>query len=268
MKRLTILMGVFLLTLVMLSTTCGKKQHITISKTSMTFSYAGGDDVFQVNADCYWEIVGLPDWISVSPSSGNGNGNVVVTVKRNDESQDRNFLMYVIPTSGKPKRGIQIVQMKPDISAILNKVWFTLSDERWDTDFWDHVIPESYRSYNYYSNDEYEHWFFYFYDEHNGYQIRTFNGDTINYPFSFTYYPSIDSLDISFDLIGDTIAQEDYHTIVHQLDNDFFVFSHAYRPHQFEKITTANVTGEDKAVFKINPKKNQAKPRGPLIEVK
>ena len=268
MKRTTIWMGILLIALAMLASSCGKKQHIKVSKTALTYSYAGGDDVFLVEADCNWEVIGMPDWVTVNPSSGSGNGNVAVTVKRNNSLLDRNHLIYVTSETGKTKKSIQVVQTKPDISAIVNKVWFALSDERWDTDYLDRIIPDSYRSYNYYSNDEYEHWFFYFTNAHDGYQIHTYNGDTVNYPFSFTYYPDVDSLDISFTVIGDTTALEDYHTIIHQLDDEFFVFSHAYRPHQFEKITTANVTGEDKAVFKINPKKNQPKPRGPLIPVK
>lgn len=267
MKRTMIYLGALAFALMMLNTSCGKKQHIEISKTAMIYSYSGGEDVFRVEADCGWEVIGMPDWITVEPVSGSGNGNVVVRVQRNNSLIDRNHLLYVTSETGKTKKSIQIVQMKPDISAIVNKVWFTLSDERWDTDYFDQIIPESYRSYNYYADDEYEHWFFYFTNEHDGYQVRTYDGDTTNYPFSFTYYPDVDSLDISFEVEGDTLV-EDYHTIVHQLDNEFFVFSHAYRPHQYEKITTANVTGEEKAIFKINPKKNQAKPRGPLIPVK
>ena len=256
-----------LFALAMLVSSCGEKQHINLSKTSLAYTYSGGDDVFQVVADCNWEVVDLPDWITVSPSSGYGNGNVVVTVKRNDTTHDRTHFLYVISENGKTKKGIQIIQVKADISAILHKVWFTLSDERWETDYLDHIIPESYRIYNYYSNEGFENWFFYFTDEHNGYQVHTHDGDTVYYPYTFTFHPEVDSLDICFEVIGDTSVLEDYHTVIHQLNDEFFVFSHAYRPHMFEKITTANVTGDDKAVFNINPKNKQTKPHGPLIPV-
>lgn len=267
MKRSTFWMGVFLLALAMLASSCGKRQHITLSKTNLTYSYSGGNDLFEVVADCNWEITDIPNWMTVNPTSGNGNGNVAVNVSRNTTGNDRNQVLQVVSENGKTKRGIQIIQTKADISALLFKVWFTLSDERWDTDYWNHVIPESYRNYHYYSDDIYEHWFFYFFSEHHGYQVRTYNGDTINYPFTFTFYPDVDSLDMSFDPVGDTVVLEDYHTIIHRLDNEFFVISHAYRPHQYEKITTANVTGEEKAVFSINPKKVKAKPKGALIPV-
>ena len=261
-------MGVFLLTLAMLVSSCGKRQHIDLSKNTMTFSYSGGEDVFQIEADCNWEVVDLPDWATATPIYGSGNGNVVVTVDRNNSLIDRNHLIYVYSENGRTKRSIQLVQTKADISAILHKVWFALSDERWDTDYMDRIIPDSYRIYNYYGNEDLEHWFFYFTDEHNGYQVHTYEGDTVYYPYTFTFYPDVDSLDISFEVVGDSTVMEDYHTIVHQLDNEFFVFSHAYRPHQFEKITTANVTGDQKEVLKVNPKKIQNKPKGPIIPVK
>lgn len=257
-----------LFALVVLTASCGKRQHIIISKASLTYTYSGGNDMFRVEADCSWEVVGMTDWITVNPTIGDGDGNVVVTVKRNTTSQDRNATLYVVSDNGRTKKSIPIYQIKADINTIIQKVWFTLSDERWDTDYLDHVIPESYRSYNYYSNEDFENWFFYFDDDHRGYQIRTYNGDTIIYPYTFTFYPDVDSLDISFEVIGDSTIMEDYHTIIHELNNEYFVFSHAYRPHQFEKITTVNVTGEEKAPFKINPKKIQTKPKGPLIPVK
>ena len=239
-------MGVLVFALTVLSVSCGKKQHIVISKASLTYTYSGGIDVFRVEADCNWEITGMPDWVSVNPTSGSGNGNVAVRVQRNTSSQDRNTLLYVVSDNGRTKKGIQVFQVLADIN----------------------VIPESYRSYRFYSNEGFENWFFYFYDDHSGVQVYTHDGDTIYYPYTFTFYPDVDSLDISFEVVGDSTIMEDYHTIVHQLDNEFFSFSHAYRPHQFELVTTANVTGDQKKDLKINPKKVQAKPKGPLIPVK
>ena len=268
MKRTTVCMVALWFAILALATSCGDKQHIIISKASMTYTYSGGNDVFQITADCGWEITGATNWITVNPTTGNGNGNVVVTVNRNTTSQDRSVTLYVTSENGKVTKSIQIIQVRADINAIIRKVWFTLSDERWDTDYYNHVIPESYRIYNYYSNEGFENWFFYFLDDSTGYQIRTYQGDTIYYPYSFTFYPDVDSLDIFFQVVGDSTLLEDYHTIIHQLNNEFFVFSHAYRPHQFEKITTANVTGGQKGMFKVNPKKIQNKPKGPLIPVK
>ncbi len=274
MKRTAVYMGVLLLALTVLAPSCGKKQNITLSKESLTYTYSGGNEMFRIEADCDWEIVGMPDWITVSPANGSGNGVVAVKVDRNTSSQDRNALLNVVSSNGRTKKGLWVFQIKADINTILYKVWFTVTDERWDTDYLDRIIPESYRSYRYYSNPGYENWFFYFYDDHNGVQIYTNNGDTIYYPYTFTFYPDVDSLDICFEviadstLIADSTVMEDYHTIVHQIDNEFFSFSHDYRPHQFEMVTTANVTGNQKDVIKINPKKVQAKPKGPLIPVK
>ena len=261
--------GVLLVTLLVLTaSSCRKKQHIVISKASMTYPYSGGNDVFRIEADCNWEVVGAANWFTVNPTMGSKDGNVVVTVARNNSMQDRYATLYVVSENGKVRKSIDIIQTSADISVIINKVWFTLTDERWDTDYFNEVIPESYRIYSYYSNEGYENWFFYFLENNSGYQVRTFNGDTIYYPYNYTYYPDVDSLDISFEIEGDSIVREDYHTIVHQLDEENFVISHAYRPHQYEKITSVNVTGTRREVFRINPKKIQRKPKGPLIPVK
>lgn len=268
MKRTAIWIGVLFLALSVLTTSCGNMQHIDISKASMTYPYSGGNDVFRIEADCNWEVVGAANWFTVNPTMGSKDGNVVVTVARNNSMQDRYATLYVVSENGKVRKSIDIIQTSADISVIINKVWFTLTDERWDTDYFNEVIPESYRIYSYYSNEGYENWFFYFLENNSGYQVRTFNGDTIYYPYNYTYYPDVDSLDISFEIEGDSIVREDYHTIVHQLDEENFVISHAYRPHQYEKITSVNVTGTRREVFRINPKKIQRKPKGPLIPVK
>ena len=162
MKRTAIWMEVLLLALSVLTTSCGKKQHIVISKASMVYSYSGGNDVFRIEADCNWEVVGAANWFTVNPTMGSKDGNVVVTVARNNSLQDRNATLYVVSENGKVKKSIDIIQTSADINVIINKVWFTLTDERWDTDYFNQVIPESYRSYSYYSNAGYENWFFYF----------------------------------------------------------------------------------------------------------
>lgn len=267
MKRTAIWIGILMLVVGSMSS-CGKKQHVDISKTSLVYTYSGGNDVFRVEADCNWEVSGMPDWITVNPSTGYRDGNVVVSVARYNGSQDRYASLSITSENGKVTKEIGVFQIRADINAIIRKVWFTLSDERWDTDYFNHIIPESYRSYNYYSNEGFENWFFYFIDDSTGYQVRTYQGDTTYYPYKFAFYPEVDSLFISFETEGDSVVREDYRTIIHQLNNEYFVFSHAYRPHQFEKITTANVTGNQREVFKVNPKKIKAKPKGPLIPVK
>lgn len=268
MKRNTIWVGVLLLTLMMLAASCRKEQRVDLSKDRLVFTYSGGNDVFQITANCDWTVTGMPDWITVNPASGSKDGNVAVHVDRNFSFVDRSALLTVVSANNKVKKDIEVVQTPVDISNITRKVWFVRTEERWNSDYWDVVIPESYRSWTFYADAGREQWFFYFLENQTGYEIHIVDNDTVYYPYQFVYQPDYDSLYIRFEMINATDSIEDYHTTIQQLDNEYLVFSHAYRPHQFEKVTSVNVTGDEKKTFRINPKKIRQKPKGPFITVK
>lgn len=267
MKRNTLWIGVLFVVLMLSAASCRKPQRIQLSKNQLVFTYSGGDDVFQVTANCEWSVTGMPDWITVNPTFGEKDANVAVKVSRNNSTIDRSAMLTVVSSNGKASQNIEVTQTPVDISAIVNKLWFARTEERWNSDYYDVVIPESYRSWTYYTDAGYEQWFFYFRDDNSGYQVHIFNNDTVFYPYQFVYEPDYDSLLITFDLVSDSLPQENYHTVVHQLDNEYLVFSHAYRPHQFEKITAVNVTGNRNKPFRVNPNKIGRKPKGPIIPV-
>lgn len=259
-------MALLFLMLVALAS-CGKKQHIQLTKGIIVFSFAGGSDLFEVEADCGWivEVYGNPDWLTVNPTSGTNNASVAITVANNDTHLDRSAMIAVVSENAKIRREISVVQTKVDISAIVRKVWFLRTYDRWDTDYYDRVIPESYRQITYYSNPGFENWFFYFVEDSVGYEIKTFEGDTIYYPYQYAYYPEGDSLYIVFQTVVDTV--ESYHAVIHQLNGTDFSFSDQYLPHQFEKLNLVNVTGDRRNAISDHPKKTAVKPKGPLIQL-
>ena len=265
MKKHFIWIGLVTICLWFASASCCKKQHITVSKEILTFNFEGGMDFFQIEADCDWNIETTADWFTVSTETGSNDATITVTVQRNPHTAERNALLTVVSANGKIKKTIKVVQNQIDISMIVEKVWFTRFYERWDTDFYNEYIPESYRSWTYYSDPGLENWFWYFFEDTISYQIHTVNYDTVYYPFEYIYYPEGDSIYINFLTVDETV--EDYHATIHQLDHEYFTFSDAYRPHQFEKITTVNVTEKGRSEIKINPKKVKSKPAGPLIPI-
>lgn len=270
MRRNALLIGALLLTLLVCTSSCKKRQHIrSVSKGLIVFSYTGGDDVFTIDADCEWtiEVESSADWITVNPTSGANEANIAVSVEWNHTNADRSTLLTVVSANGKAKKEVQVLQTVPDISAITNKVWFLRNYERWDTDYFNTVIPESYREYTYYTNAEYENWYFYFYENQTGFQIHTENYDTIYYPYEYVFYPDGDSLFISFETEGSD-QREDYRAVIHRLDNEDFVFSNLYRAHQYEKLFMKNASASKATPLKPNPKKFRKKPAGPLIPVK
>jgi len=179
------------------------------------------------------------------------------------------LLLLVLSTSCCKKKEKEQEQIQEFNNAITGKVWFTLTEERWNTDFYNQYIPDSYRSWTYNKVPAgSENWFWYFFENSTSYLIHTINFDTTYFGFNYSYTPSNNSVYINFQTEDGTV--EDYNASVDRLDNNGFILSHEYRYHSFERVTAENVTNSDKKgiEFKINPKNVQYKPAGPLIPVK
>ena len=268
MKRSIVCITALMLTVLIGSTSCCKRQHITLSKESLTFCSQGGRDFIEIKADCDWTIEkgASADWFSFNQTEGSNDAVIALNISPNETHVDRNGVFTVISSDGRTKKSVPIVQTNIDINKIINKVWFTRLYERWNTDFHNQYIDESYRSWLYYAEPEYENWFFYFLNDGTGYEIRSYHYDTIYYPYQYMYYPDCDSLFISFQTVDDSLT-EDYRAVIYELNQERFVFLNEYRNHQFEKINTVNVSNSKREI-KINPKKVVRKPAGPLIQVK
>lgn len=269
MKRHSLWILPLLLIAVISFTSCRKRQHLEVSKSLIVFGFARNTDVFNVEADCDWTVDtdNTEDWLTVSPLSGSNDSTVAVTVQKNTNLYDRNTTFAVVSENKKIRREITVAQSKIDINIAANKVWFLRTYERWDfSNYFNEIIPESYRSWIYYTNPGFENWFLYFQEDSTGYEVHTLQGDTVYYPYQYIYYPDGDSLYIVFQTINDTI--EDYHAVIHELNNSNFSFSDEYDPYQFEKLNMVNVSPSKRNEVKINPKKIASKPKGPLIQLK
>ena len=152
------------------------------------------------------------------------------------------------------------------INAVTNRVWFTSFYERWDTDYHNDSIPDSYRSWTYYKIPGSENWLWYFFEDYTGYEIHTEDYDTIYYHFEYSYKYKDNSLYVKYETIDG--STEDYHAVIKQLDDNLFIWTNEYRSHSFEKVTTENVTGHQRGgEFKVHPKKVSYKPVGPMIPI-
>lgn len=247
---------------------CCNRQHLDVSKSVIVFGYAGGNDFFNVEADCNWtiQVDDNQSWLTVNPISGSNNASVAVTAHQNNGTANRSANITVVSENGKVSRRVVVTQSKVDISPVMGKVWFLRFYERWDMDYWNNVIPESYRSWTYYTDIQFENWYFYFYDDHTGYQVHTNQGDTIYHQYHYDFYPDGDSLNIVFENINSTT--EDYHAIIHELNNGNFSFSDPYDWHEYEKLNLVNVSTSKRNELKINKAKIAPKTAGPLIQVK
>lgn len=250
--------------LLFVASSCQKKQHISVSKTSIAFEYSGGSETFVIEADCDWNLRASSSWFTVSQTSGSNKATITVTAPANNSTTWRNGTITVTSSNGKSSQTVNVAQAR-DIAILINKVWFTTFYERWNTSYYNDSIPDSYRYWQYYANPGDENWFWYFIEDDISYQIHTKDFDTVYYPFEYTYYPDGDSIYINYVTVDETV--EDYHATFNRLDDQYFVLVNEYRPHQFERITSANVTGNSRRELRINPKKVKSKPAGPLITV-
>lgn len=265
-KHLTLLVMLGM-ALSLVITSCRPKQHVYLSKKNVIFAPVGGVRTVKVYADCKWtaELVTGGNWCNVEPMEGDLDGTLTIRVGEYNETEDRNAIIRIISENGKIKKDITVTQRRITMEDIINKVWFLHFYERWDTDYYGEFIEDSYRTWHYYAEPEYDNWFFYFLEDSTGYQWRAKNHDTVYYAFSYVYYPLEDSLYINY-VTDSTDVVEDYLAIVEKLDDEEFIFQNEYKSHQFERLTMANVSPNKKTPF-VKPAKVMKKPKGPIIQV-
>lgn len=256
------------LTLCLGATSCCKKQHLYLSKNYAFFAPVGGLRSIRVSSDNHWtvQIADHPEWLSVSPMEGNDGDVLSIRAEEYKELSERSALITVTSENGKVKKTIRVTQRPIEIADLTNKWWFMHFYERWETDFYNDSIEDSYRSWTYWAEPEYDNWFFYFLDDSTGYEFwaKKHSQDTVVFTFNYVYYPLEDSLYINYETDSADVV-EDYLTIVEQLDEESFIFRNEWAEHRFERLTMANVTAK-KHPF-VKPKKITKKPAGPLIQV-
>lgn len=62
-------------------------SRISVSPTSLSFLASGGTKQIQVTSDGDWSVSGLPDWCTLSMSSGSGNATIQLTAVANGGAQ-------------------------------------------------------------------------------------------------------------------------------------------------------------------------------------
>ena len=249
------------------ATSCHHKPQLFLSKNKVIFAPVGGLRSVKVYSDCAWtvKIADQQDWFTVSPMSGENGDIISIRASEWNEATDRSAIIIVESEDGRVKRELTVNQRRIEMTDLINKFWFMHFYERWETDYYDQYIDDSYRNWHYWYGPEYDNWFFYFLEDSTGYQWHAKNNDTVYFAFNYVFYPLEDSLYINFetDSVG---LVEDYHTIVEELDGETFVFQNEYRQHRFERLTLDNVTLQQKYPF-VKPKKVSKKHPGPIIQV-
>lgn len=69
--------------------------YIEIDTKSIEYGSTGGDYTLKVTSNTDWEITSVPDWVTVSDSTGNGNKEVTITAEDNPITQSRSGVMHI-----------------------------------------------------------------------------------------------------------------------------------------------------------------------------
>ena len=78
-----------------ISVTQAGATTLSVSPSSLSFTYSGESKTFTVSSNNGWSISGAHSWLTVSPMTGNGNRTVTVTAGRNTSSSSRNATITV-----------------------------------------------------------------------------------------------------------------------------------------------------------------------------
>lgn len=68
---------------------CSKDVNVKLSENSHEFEATGGSAEILLESNGAWQVGTCPDWISVSPMSGEGNSTLAMTCQSNMTGQDR-----------------------------------------------------------------------------------------------------------------------------------------------------------------------------------
>ncbi len=98
----------------------GADPHITVDTTTLNFDVVGGTKTVNIESNTVWSFNNLPDWITVTPTSGSKNSTVEIKLTKNTGTSDRQF--DIIVTADSVTKTIKVTQLcdnkcpeKPDV---------------------------------------------------------------------------------------------------------------------------------------------------------
>ena len=106
--------------------------YLTIDKTSITLEGTAADATIAVKANCHWTITGLPDWLTVSPQSGDNSQTITLSANRNTSITNDRTATLTFQTDDGLKRQVAIRQSKlvETLSLSVNELLLAASGEQ------------------------------------------------------------------------------------------------------------------------------------------
>ena len=256
-------MAALLLVMVGILASCQNKDyHIWVSTQDFRFGLSPDNQTIMFRADFKWSIQknDNEDWYTISPMSGTAKDSIVtVTVKDYSEGDYRGTTFVVNSPGGHVHRTIFMSQNKIDFDGMINKVFGAASIEHWNTDYFNQIIEDSYRHWEYNPYDTTDGQLMYFLEDGKGIQRnRVLHDYPIYFPFEYEYDRVNNILHIEFELEdGD---YEVYNWEVLCASDSLYRVYHEYKPHWFEradmrKIGVINPSEKARLIYKATKRK-------------
>lgn len=84
--------------------------YLTVDNSALEFPISGGSVEFNINSDARWNIVNVPDWVSISSQRGENNSQIVVTATTNEGNVLRRDSLLIQTGDGGKRVFVNLIQ--------------------------------------------------------------------------------------------------------------------------------------------------------------
>ena len=268
MKKHIHLLAVAALLLIAASalTGCVKTYKIQVPTNNLWFGLDAGSQTLDFTANCEWTITrnDNADWYTISTMSGKNDGSLTITVEALEDGDFRGSSFVINSPGGHVYRTVFVSQNKLDFDGLYNKVFGVSSRERWNTDYMDQMIEDSYKHKIYDPYDTATGYTMYFLADGTGVQMDHHKDTVAYYAFRYEYDPINQILHIEFETVND--APENYAPQVLTASDSLFRFIHEYKDHWWERADMRKIgTINPNARAIIKQKAIKRKGDGPIF---
>lgn len=217
-------------------TSCVKDYSILVSSQDLRFGLQSDSQTITLTTNCKWTITKNDDadWYTISPMSGRTKDSIItVTVKDYSNGDFRGSSFVINSPGGHVYRTVFVSQNKIDFYSMVNKIYGAVSIEKWNTDFYNQIVEDSYKHRVYDPYDTTQGQLMYFLEDGKGVQRnRVLEDYPIYYPFKYEYDPANNTLHIEFETEE---GPEPYDPEVLNASDSIFRIYHEYKPHWHER---------------------------------
>ena len=221
---------------------CNPEYSIKVSSQDLRFGLASESQTFIVNANCKWKVTQNDDadWYTISPMEGKAKDSIVtVTVNDYSGGDFRSSSFVINSPGGHVYRTVFVSQNKLDFYGIVNKVFGVMSIERWNTDYANQIIEDSYEYHQYDPYDTTRGHQMYFLENGQGVQRNREKPYARYFPFEYEFDNVNNNLHLEFHLDNDSLEVYDLEVLC--ASDSLYRFIHEYESHSWERADQRKV---------------------------